>query len=45
MEFVPPKYYYFFIEKSYCIDNYEMANAFNMFYHLLTNTNYTAIQK
>ena len=27
MEFVPPKLYYFFICKSYCIDNYEMANV------------------
>ena len=37
MEFVPPKCYYFFIGKTYSIDNYEMTNVLNMLDHVSTN--------
>ena len=40
MEFVPPKFYYFFISPKFSIDNYEMTNVFNM----LDFLNYTAIE-
>ena len=40
-----PTFYYFFIGKPYSIDNYEKTNFFNMLDYLLTNVNYTAIQK
>ena len=40
LEFGPPKFYCFFIGKTYSIDNYEMTNVFNMLYHLFTNINY-----
>ena len=42
---MPPKFYQFFISKTYItINNYEMTNAFYMLNHLLTNIYYTAMQ-
>ena len=41
---MPPKFYYSFIGKTCCFNNYEMTNVFNMLDDLLTIINYTAIQ-
>ena len=43
MEFVRPKFNYFFISKTYSIDGCEMTNVFNMLDHLLTNMIYAVI--
>ena len=41
---MPPKFYYSFIGKTCCFNNYEMKNVFNMLDDLLTIINYTAMQ-
>ena len=45
MKFGLPKFFHFFFDKTYSVDNYEMTNVFNILDHLLTNINDTAIQK
>ena len=42
MEFVPPRFYYLFNDKTFNIDDYEMTNIFKMLDHLLTNMIYIA---
>ena len=44
MEFLPPRFYYFAIGKTYSIGDHEITNILNMLEHLLTNMIYAVME-